>query len=656
MAKNRFGDEEVTAQTAATAPRPAGDIMGQVQDIGRGFWENLAQSGESLINMTEGAINTVRHPYETFVEGKKGIVKGLADASKAQDALRLKVVDALKQGDYGAAASNALYYMIPLLGPQLAEQGEMFKQGEWGRGLGHVGATATQLAAPEMLKGSQVALSPRFQVRSQLTDVEKANQAFLTRKGVDTSLAMETGSKPAGGLQASVRQSVGGSQYAEDKVQATRQKIRDVAEQELQQIAPGPSVTPAQAGEAVIGKFKGDIRFLDADAKTAYKNAWNVEKDPANVRQVPKEVETSHGWDYVTDPQGNQVMQDMELPHDMRPMKDALRPIAREYERTLSDTDARASLGLKTMREIIKGPDFKPLSQAEKDLGLLKDAARTEKGMKELRDPSQGLAALSLAQLQQDIDATMAAAQGGQQGLQNLQRGRSLTAQKHAIYEQARKFGKPNIEDLEPVSVFNKLTGDKDIRVNFVNRIRAMAPAQMPMVGRAFIEEILNRVFREGDIKHAQQALNQWDDLGRENKMALFRDAKLVDDLDQTMLALKRISQEVNPSGSGYMVELNRMKGLLTTAVGAAAGFGGSGGTGAAIGAGVGGIGGTMALNAGLARLLFNPKYSRILRQGVQLQLKGDHAGAAALFGLLSKAAQEPLPETDRKPLHLFVK
>jgi outer membrane lipoprotein SlyB len=184
-----------------------------------------------------------------------------------------------------------------------------------------------------------------------------------------------------------------------------------------------------------------------------------------------------------------------------------------------------------------------------------------------------------------------------------------------------------------------------------------MAPAQMPMVGRAFIEEILNRVFREGDLAHTQEALNKWDALGRESKLVLFGNANLVDDLDQTMLAFRRLAQEVNPSGSGYMVEINNMKRALTTALGGMIGGGAGGGmTGAGIGAAVGGTLGTIATNAALARLLFNPKYSKLLRQGIQLQLKGDKGGAAAVIGLLSKAANEAPPETDRPPLSLFVK
>lgn len=899
MAKNRFGDEEETPYDLANKdregnalpvymmkPEGAGDVGPQLQNIPAGAMENLVQSGESIAEMGRGAYNTIRHPYETFVEGKKGIVKGLADAGSAQDMLRLKVVDALKRGDYGSAATSALYYMIPMLGPQLAEQGEMFARGEWGRGLGHTLATAGQMVAPEMLKGTQIPLSPRFQVKSQLNPAEQANQAFLESEGVDSSLAMQTGSRTAAGLQGSVRQSVGGSQYAQDRVAATQQQLADLAQRKAEDVYPGsvspeqagagvrgalqsglvseqvnvsqrahpqpvtpqevgtnirgtlesnlaaeqaglaqrthPAVTtPEMAGKSVMARFESEIGRFKQAAKRAYNAAWKAVEDPLNTKLVDKEVRGPNGWEVVTDAEGNPVQQRMALPVNMRGLKDALKPIIQRYERTMPPTQRGMSLGLSTMRDIVNGPDWKTVIEAEADLGLLKDAARSETGLHELRTQSQGMAAHTLGQLQADIDGALAAAHGGQEALAELQAGRANTAQQWGLYDLAKDtFGKKDLSqiepvqvhgrltwgkdagieglrkvaavapdqmpqvgrafidsggnwanlgaetkrilfrdprlisdldayyakqsrlgpltklepvalfdrlvrgreatvemlrdvareapgemrkagrafidaggdweklgadnkkilfrdprlisdldafyakqgrlgplaELEPVALFDKLTRDRNATIEMLRDVQREAPTKMPQVGRAFLEELLNRVFREGDLKHTQEALNAWDALGHESKLIMFRNADVVNDLDQTMFAMKRLAQEVNPSGSGYMVELNTMKRALTTALGAAAGIGTGGGGGAVLGAALGGTVGTMGVNAALARLLFNPKYSDILRKGIQLQLKGDKVGAASLIGMLSKAAKEPPPKTERPPLHLFLK
>jgi len=608
----------------------AKDVGEQLADIPKGVWENFVQSGHGLIN-------AVAHPIDT--------VKGIG---AAQDAVRQKMAQSAKDGDYVTAARHLVNYLIPMLGPGLDESGDLAQKGEWGRATGQTIGTAIQMAAPEVLRAvaPQIPLSPRVGPQSRLNPIEAQNQAWLDQKGIDTSLSMQTGSKTARNLEGSVQNDIGGAGYAADAREATRQQIQGQAQQELDQIYPQP-VTPGEAGGAVLGKFKADIRQLDADANTSYKSAYRVERDPRNVKQVPKQVRTQNGWEEVVDPNTNQpVMEDMQLPVDMRPMKMALGPVARQYARTLSDTQAHASLGLKTMRDIIAGPDYKSLSQAEMDLGLLKKAAKQERGMAELRNESQGLAAYSVGQFQQDIDSTMATAHGGQQGLADLQAGRAATAKKWSIYEQTKKFGKPNIEDLEPMSVYNKLTGDKDIRDTFLKRIRAMAPAEMPKVGRALMQEIVDRVFRKGGINHEEQALNAWDAIGPEARKVFFRDPKLINDLNETMMALNRIAKEPNPSGSGYIIALNNLKKTITSGAGLVLGGGAGavmgGAAGATEGAGLGLVtaGGLHVIsNAALARMLFSPKWTALLRRGIQLQISGDKVGAGLAAAQMVKMA-----------------
>jgi len=785
---------EYTPPEGIPVYKRVGDLEDQINEFPKGIAENLVQSGQGLVDLGAGALNTVFHPYQTFVEGKKGVVKGLKDVGAAQDALRLKVVDAFKRGDYQAAAQNALYYMIPLLGPQLAEQGEMAARGEWGRALGHSVATAAQLAAPEMLKSGSVPLSPRLQVKTQLNPVEQANQAFLTREGVQTPLSMQTGSRTAAGLQGSVQQSIGGSQYAQEARQGTRQQIRSVAEQKLQQVRPGAAVTPERAGAAVRaklgklsraaeaetqraseqllqgvhpesvtpesagvatrGRLLGRTQDLAKESNVGYRDAWEHAGNPEFTYEVPVRRAPEISADGKPTGRMTEVMEPVNMPVDVRDIKAKARPIWEEWQwRPASERASNAAYA--ALDRLLKGDDFVTAPQAEKGLQGLKDMARTE-NKSGMRDVAQGTAASLIPELQERINE--AVAHTGDRAIRGLEEGRKLWAEKMKVQdiyedlpaepvqamgrlawgrdtgidflrkvakeapEQMPQIGRALLEQLfakskaegggfrnaggmlakwrdigpetkrilfkdpeqlaaldqffkrlvreekegigsiyrdlpeEPVKVMGRLTLDGDTSIDALRRVAKEAPRQMPLIGRALMEELLNRVFREGDIGHTQQALNQWDALGREAKLILFKNANLVDDLDQTMLAMKRLAAEVNPSGSGYMVELNRMKGLLTTALGAAAGGASAGAGGMGLGAAIGGVGGTMALNAGLARLLFNPKYSKMLRQGIQLQLKGDKAGAAAVIGLLSKAANEAPPQTDRPSLDLFVK
>lgn len=546
-------------------------------------------------------------------------------------------VEDVVQGNWGGAATHAIG-QVPIVGPMISQPIEQFRGGDVAGGLGTLTGEAASILGPKLLEGRVASLPIVPRVKSVLNPVQQAAQNWLESKGVDTSLGMQTGSKPVLNLEGSVQNDIGGASYALARRAQTRADTLNLADQMMQQLSPGGPVTRSQAGEGVLNQFKTDIRMRDLEADQAYTNAYRVENDPANLQSVPKEVETAQGWQTVRDPQtNNPVYEDMPLPVDMFQIQATLKPIAERYARTLSDTDARASLGLKTMREIINGPRHKSLSQAEQDLGLLKQAAKTEKGLRELRTESQGLAANSVRLLQQQINGTMANARGGQQGLAELQAGRLATAKKWDLYDTARKFGKPNIEELEPVSVANKLLSGEDLQAGFLRKIQQMAPAEMPKIGRAYLEGLLDRATREGDIGHMQQVLNQWDKLGNQSKQAFFGAA--APEFDKLFVNLKRLAEEANPSRTGYMQNINRMKHAVFSLGGGFLGTQGLGGTEGAILGIAAGEAAHVIGNAALARLLYNPKFTSLLRRGIQLQLSGNTAGAGMIGAQLLRLA-----------------
>jgi hypothetical protein len=627
------------------------------------------------------------------------------------------------------------------------------------------GATAREIAG----NIPPIQFTPRL-MRANLTPQDAASQAYLESRGVETPLSMQTGSRPAAGLEASIQNVPGGGAFSE-RMRASREKLTgEVAPAELARIHPEP-VTPEEAGTAVGGKLAADlektrselaaqvspqpatpegagaavinrgrqlIQGLDREANTAYKAAWRAEQDPRNVREIPV---LDKAGDAQLDENGKPVTEKMPLPIDMQSVQDALKPVAKRYEYTLSETDARASRGLKAMRQIINGPRYKPISAAELDLGMLKEASRTEKGLAELRDPSQGMAAYSVAKLQSEINDTMrsAAYPGIETGeetpaLGHLQAGRKATAKKYDIADTFAGFGRQNIEELEPVGVFRRLTwgGDAGIqhlremaqlapdqmpavgrafiegggnwkelgpetkkilfrdpdvirgleqyyrdvakfggltklepvtlfdrltagggrRVNMLRDVAKETPEQMPQLGRAFVQGLLDRATREGDIAKVQSTLDKWLNLDPESKALMIKDPGLRNDLNNLMFSLKRLTKNPNPSGSGFIVALNQMKGKIFQGLGLMGGgvLGyGHGVPEAAIGVGTGylaGAGAEYGANAALARLLFNRRFTKLLTEGIRMDLRGNQAGAKLAARTLARMAGEEPPET----------
>lgn len=110
-------------------------------DAAKEFWkyndpiQGVKGAAEVINAFAKSPIKTTQHMY-------------MADA-----ALRQKVWDgaqeAWKSGDYGAAAARALYAMIPILGPAMAEEGQNFAEGKWAKGIGGSIGIGTAIAGPE---------------------------------------------------------------------------------------------------------------------------------------------------------------------------------------------------------------------------------------------------------------------------------------------------------------------------------------------------------------------------------------------------------------------------------------------------------------------------------------------------------------------------
>jgi hypothetical protein len=605
-----------------------------------------------------------------------------------------------------------------------------------------------------------VRITPRL-LRNQLNPIEQANQQYLESLGIQTPLSMRTGNRSAAVLEGSVRSSVGGGRAKEIR-RTTEERMQQVGREQLERISP-EQVSPEEAGAAVRTKIatdletmrsglagevspqpatpesaglrtieqgKAEIQRFHQAANEAYEAAWQAERDPRNVETVPTGE---------LDEAGKPVTEKMALPIDLGPVQEALRPFADQYEYTLRETDIRASLGLKAMRQIIDGPRFKPASAAEVDLGMLKEASRTEKGMAELRDPSQGLAAKSVAELQAAIDGKLAkaaypgwdpASGAPSPAMGHLRSGRKATAQKHDVADVFKGFGR-NIEELEPVGVYRRMLWEGDAGIEHLRDVArvtpdAMAevgrafidgggkwetlgpetkkilfqdeklirnlneyyakkarfgpltalepvalfdrltasegrrnellesfaretvgrPAERRMVGRAFVEGLLDRITREGNVEKVQSTLNQWLDMDQRSKLMLVGDAKLVASWDNFFRGLKRLNQEVNTSGTGYVNAINNLKGGILKGVFTGVGGLGSGASGAGFGFAAGAAA-EVGVNAVLARLLYNKRFANLLTNGIDLQLKGDRTGTRALERELTNIAKKEPPEDD---------
>jgi hypothetical protein len=242
----------------------------------------------------------------------------------------------------------------------------------------------------------------------------------------------------------------------------------------------------------------------------------------------------------------------MALPVDLRDAKAALRPIRDQLKRQYPLTQRQASAGYQALDNIVEGPDHAPLTQVDTDLGAIKSIARGKgrNDLPELASVSQGLAKTAIDKLDATIRTTAAGA--GADVLPSLLRGRQATAAKYTagqVYDAIRS---------EPVQAFNQATYADDAGLRQLQKVAALAPDAMQKVGRAYLDDLVDKATANGKFERADALAASWAKLGPETKKLLFKDPAYIRDLDNFFRLAKEINTNPNPSGTaGQMTAAN---------------------------------------------------------------------------------------------------
>jgi hypothetical protein len=233
----------------------------------------------------------------------------------------------------------------------------------------------------------------------------------------------------------------------------------------------------------------------------------------------------------------------VQAPVDLRNAKAALRPVYDRMKRQLPLTQQQASPGLKALENIINGPDHAPLSQVDADLSAIKSISRGKRGdLPELRDVSQGLAAEAVKQLDAAVQQT--AGSMGPAAESALHAGRKATISKYKAGDVLKQMRE------EPVQVFQQATYAKDAGVAHLRRVAALAPQELPKVGRAYLDDLMREATADGGFDKAKTLATRWDSLGPQTKRLLFKDPAYITDLDNFFRLARKIAENPNPSGT----------------------------------------------------------------------------------------------------------
>ncbi len=490
----------------------------------------LSRAGEGIAGAWEGA-KTIAQAADIFqpevsMPAAQKVLGGLADvASEATGIPRGGFAPTQSPHPIKAAAS--------LLGVNLDNLYNDIKAGQAGAAVGDVVVPAALALAP---KAAGLRLPPLLK---NANAAERAAVEFGQARGIPVDAATATGNLAVQGGQFLADRSIGGSLIAGRRAAQTQAAVRGVAADLAQQAHP-VAMSPEGAGTAVRDSVASSIADLDAAADTAYAKLRTIAKGKAVTVGAGAEART------------------IELPVSVAKVRPALKPIYNQLKREaelvpLMGDKARA---LTTLDRLMNGPNVESLEIVDRALGDLKAMARGKgETLPGLRTQGQGIAAEAVKQL--DAEVRRVAAAAGPTALKALNEGRAATMRKYQvaeIYDALRT---------EPVQAFRQGTASGDAHIAQLRDLAKVAPKEMPKLGRAYLDALMEKPLTEGRlVDHGAKLWGDWQKLGPETKRVLFNDPAYVRDLDHFFLLLKRLGVSPNPSGTARTV-MNLEEGRL---------------------------------------------------------------------------------------------
>jgi hypothetical protein len=434
--------------------------------------------------------------------------------------------EGVKAGEPAAAFGHGLAGLTPLVGPAAAAVVDKAKEGNYAEAAG----MGTMLAAPGLIKAGRSALSAvKGRGLPPVSNTVATDLAFADRQGIPIDAATRTDSNIVRQTQKHASNTLGGAPVAE-RFQAEQAGALDATGRRLAAQVSPTQASPVSATRAVVTKLQTVIGDFNKAEATAYADLDQMFQKNQQVRSA----------------RPGQPFRKMEGPVDITSVRNSVRPL---YDQLLREKELTGALqgakgrALVKLDAIMRGPDFVPFSVADSARSALLEIVRG-RGDRQFMNAGESVASRLAGELDARIKSAASQA-GGQKALDTLRRGRD------AVVE---KYGAQDVLDMlssdEPGKVFQELTARKDTALYRLEAVKKLAPAEIPTVARAFIEQLIDKATDEGGFKRADGLYADWMKLGDESKRVLF--GSKTAELDSFFRLAKKIATNPNPSGTAY--------------------------------------------------------------------------------------------------------
>lgn len=595
--------DELTRRQGQSPDRSWMDDAG---DYLKGVWSQVnpavAVQGISDLAQTAGKA-TAQHPWAGPLAGI-GAIAGQIGA--AQDVPRQRAEEAFKKGNYAEGLRHSLGYLIPLLGPAIDEAGNKAQSGDVASGLGEATGIGLNAVAPKyvpkLVEG--VKATTTGAIRKALPNlnnpVEEAALASV-EDGVPMTVGQRTGNT---GLQRVEQglQNFPGSANRSQKFYANQEDALAQKAQDLANSAGGQSTNAVGAGEALQQRLAQRISRLKQYADENY----NAVRSAAAKNQVPVQIGMQDSP--LVAPNGTPIQTPIvtmgESPVSLGPIRQALMPVYDDLMASMPEARRAASPAFAALKNLMES-DAPTMNAMDFDRSLSAIKALGREGPNPyLTSKSQGIAKQIVSNGEKQLQDALSKA--GPDVLDKLGDARKAVKSYHETAEM--------LADLpgEPAALYSSLTTGGDRAYNTLQTLKRVAPNEVKTVGRTYLQGLVDKATAEGGFGRSKGVMADWKRLGPEAKDLMFG-PKLTQNLDDFFLAAKRLTVDVNPSGSAHTIAALHGLGALGTAIGSLF----VGNLPLAAGIATGAVGEAFIGSHLAARFLFNPDNARLLAKAL---------------------------------------
>lgn len=610
-----FSDADIAKALQSAHPTPAPQSGSWLGSMASNLWNEVNPIGQ-----IKSLANATAHPIDTI----QSIGQAHADVAK-------KAEDSFKRGDYAEGVRHAIGYLLPVLGPALDARGDQAQRGDVGGAVGGTLGMAANLlgpAAAAKYAPSAIKAIPSA-IRNLNNPVEEAALQSVEGK-VPMSVGQRTGSRGLQRVEQQLENFPGSSSQAQ-KFYANQQ---DALASEGQRLAAQPS--PVQTNEVGAGRAILEDRLPDrinkmkSRANQLYDELRSVAA--ANKQTVQVGTKATGILDASGNPVTVPVTKTLETPVDLGPFRQQLEPLYNDLTSLMPIARRDASPAYADLKKLMENPQQQmDAMDFDRTLGAIKSIAR-DGANPYLTSQSQRVAKQVVAAGEKELQNALGTA--GPDVQAKLRTARNMVKGYHDTGELLASLND------EPAALYKNLTTGGDKAFGTLQELSKVAPQQVKTVARTFLEGLMQKATNEGGFARGAGIMQDWNRLGPEAKKLLFGE-QLTNDLDNFLLAAKRLTTQTNPSGSAHGIAALHGTAAVGTAI-----------TGALTGnvpLAAGAIGEAFIAPKVAAQLLLTPGGARLLTKGLTVPVNTPQFQSTMdAIGALTRANQA-LPQNPKQ-------